>query len=39
MRGFINPPSEIKNRLHSIVDELIRKHRGGREFLMLWMML
>lgn len=26
---FYNPPSEIKNRLHSIVDELIRKHKGG----------
>ena len=29
---FYNPPSEIKTRLQSIVDELIEKHKGGRQF-------
>lgn len=29
---FYTPPKEIKDRLENIVDELLKTHKGGREF-------
>lgn len=29
---FYNPPIEIKNRLENIIQDLLLKHKGGREF-------
>ena len=32
LEKFYNPPSEIKEKLHSIVNDLLSKHEGGKPF-------